>query len=63
MSDPAYKGLNVVHRNAIKAFEEAVRLHDNMGAMPPEDHAAIQEQYEYAKANLAFRIKGLYKPR
>lgn len=33
-------------------FEKAVRAHDNMGAMPPEDHAEIERKYENAKKAL-----------
>ena len=37
----------------IQRFEDAVRVHENMGAHHPVDHPEIQRQYEEAKAALA----------
>lgn len=58
--NPEYKGLNVAHRNRIKAFEEAVRAHDNMGAMPPGDHESIENQLDYTREQLVDTILNLY---
>lgn len=37
---------------AINRFEAAVREHENMGALHPDDHAAIQKHYEVTKLDL-----------
>jgi len=36
----------------IRRFENAVRQHELMGAMHPDDHEEIQRKYDLAKANL-----------
>lgn len=43
----------------LKRFEEAVRAHEMMGAQHPEDHAAIQAEYEAAYINVAQTIFAL----
>lgn len=36
----------------ITRFEKAVRAHEMMGAMHPDDHQEIQYKYDLAKKNL-----------
>lgn len=57
---PFFKGLNHHHRLRITAFEDAVRTHEMMGAMPPEDHELIQNNYDHSKKILIDTIVGLY---
>lgn len=53
-------GLNMVHRKRIERFDAAVRQHDNMGAVHPEDHPAIEAEYKDAKRALAQTFVHLY---
>ena len=44
----------------IKAFEEAMRQHEMMGAMHPDTHEDVQSQYDKAKERLTqFMIQSI----
>jgi hypothetical protein len=44
--------VSVAARGALNRFDDAVRLHEMMGAYPPEEHDAIQRSYDRARLKL-----------
>lgn len=40
----------------IADFEHAVREHDNMGALPPEDHEGIQRRYDFEHTRILTKL-------
>lgn len=47
------------YKKTLARFEQAVRNHEMMGIYPPEDHRAIQREYE--EAGHALRVKLAYR--
>lgn len=45
------------YKQALQRFEDAVRAHEMIGAQHPEDHAAIEREYEQAKAALVRKLQ------
>lgn len=43
----------------IKAFEKAVREHENSGSQHPEDQDSIQHAYHYAKEKLESHMQSV----
>lgn len=44
------------YKQALERFEQAVRAHEMMGAMPPEAHDHIQKEYDYCKAQILSKL-------
>ncbi|QXO06679.1 hypothetical protein SEA_EFFIE_620 [Acinetobacter phage Effie] len=51
----------IQHKTArlMKAFEKAVREHENSGSQHPEDQDSIQHAYHYAKEKLEAHMKNV----
>lgn len=47
--------ISPAHRNAVSRFEKAAIAKSWIGSQPPEDHAAIEAEYEKAKTLLLNR--------
>lgn len=41
----------------LKAFESAIRAHENMSSQPPSQWSLIEEEYRQAKDNLVVKYK------
>lgn len=44
------------YKKALARFEEAVRAHDNKGALPPGDWEGIEQEYEDAKRAIVQKL-------
>ncbi|MDO7502939.1 hypothetical protein Q5X59_02655 [Acinetobacter baumannii] len=45
----------------LEKFESAIRNHENIGSQHPEDHAAIEHEYQVAKNEMLEIINSIFK--